>query len=63
MTDEVFIGISRDSMLRYLEERGWEHYPESAYEDEVLLLPGRIQFEGHDALARAYVWQRGQEQG
>jgi hypothetical protein len=42
----------------YLKSKGWEQYPETEWEDEVWLLPGRIQFEGEGALDRAFQWQR-----
>jgi len=54
--------MSKDEMIEYLEQHNWEHYPGTGYEDEAMLLPGRIQFEGDDAVERAFTWQLREEQ-
>jgi hypothetical protein len=59
MTEEFL--VTTPIMTEHLERCGWEHYPATAYEEEVWLLPGRIQFEGDDSLLRAYYWQVQQE--
>lgn len=61
MSDELIRMAKVRTMMGYLNDWGWEYYPGDSYQEETWLKPGRVQFEGDDALERAYKWQR--EQG